>query len=153
MTPGADSRLARWSAHVSRYLAGAALTGVGYLVSQLFQQVGGAPDAMVFSATIALTARFFGIGPSLFASALSIVAIDFTMLAPLGKLEFTHPEETADLIVFVVLSLVISGTTHSLRVARAGAERMASRATRLPIFSHQRGRRTGIREQPKQGGI
>ena len=33
--------------------------------------------------------------------------------------------------MFVVLSLVISGTTHSLRVAQASAERIASRATRL----------------------
>jgi len=46
-------------------------------------------------------------------------------------LELNHPEESADLVVFIVLSLVISGTTHSLRVARAGAEQLASRATRL----------------------
>src|SRR6185503_4194901 len=83
------------------------------------------------AATVALTARFFGVGPSLFSSALSIVAIDFTMLPPLGKLEFTHPEEIAYLAVFVVLSLVISGTTHSLLLAQSGAEQIASRATRL----------------------
>jgi signal transduction histidine kinase len=104
---------------------------LGYLVAKLFERVGGVPDAMVFAATIALTARFFGIGPSLVASALSIAAIDYTILAPLGKLEFNHPEESADLIVFVVLSLVISGTTHSLRVARAKSEQLASRANRL----------------------
>jgi signal transduction histidine kinase len=100
-------------------------------VAQLFERVGGVPDAMVFAATIALTARFFGAGPSLFASALSIAAIDYTILAPLGKLEFNHPEESGDLIVFVVLSLVISGTTHSLRAARVKSEQLASRATRL----------------------
>ena len=131
MAPGAEDRLARWRAHASRYAAGVALTCVGYLVAMLFERIGGVPDAMIFATTIAITARFFGIGPSLLASALSIVAIDFTILAPLGSLEFTHPEEVADSIVFIVLSLVISGTTHSLRAARAGAERMASRATRL----------------------
>jgi len=124
----------RWAAVRSQaigYAGAVAFTALGYLVAQLFERVGGVPDAMVFAASIALTARFFGIGPSLFASALSIAAIDYTILAPLGKLEFTHPEETADLIVFVVLSLVISGTTHSLRVARAKSEQLASRATRL----------------------
>ena len=124
----------RWAAvrsHVIGYAGAVAFTALGYLVAQLFERVGGVPDAMVFAATIALTARFFGAGPSLFASALSIAAIDYTILAPLGKLEFNHPEETADLIVFVVLSLVISGTTHSLRVARAKSEQLASRATRL----------------------
>jgi len=124
----------RWTAvrsHAIGYAGAVAFTTLGYLVAKLFERVGGVPDAMVFAATIALTARFFGVGPSLFASALSIAAIDYTILAPLGKLEFNHPEETADLIVFVVLSLVISGTTHSLRVARAKSEQLASRATRL----------------------
>ena len=53
---------------------------------------------------------------------LSVVAIDYTMLPPLGKVEFTHPEELAYFVVFLVLSLVISGMTHSLRIARAAAE-------------------------------
>ena len=131
MTSPGDSRWAALRSHAVRYAGAVALTALGYLVAGLFERVGGVPDAMVFAATIALTARFFGIGPSLFASALSIVAIDYTILAPLGKLELNHPEETADLIVFVVLSLVISGTTHSLRVARTSAEQLASRATRL----------------------
>lgn len=124
----------RWAAvrsHAVGYAGAVAFTALGYLVARFFERIGGVPDAMVFAASIALTARFFGIGPSLFASALSIAAIDYTILAPLGKLEFNHPEETADLIVFVVLSLVISGTTHSLRVARAKSEQLASRATRL----------------------
>jgi signal transduction histidine kinase len=116
---------------IVRYTAAVALTGVGLAVTALFQRVRGVPDAMIFAATIALTARFFGIGPSLLGSALSIVAIDFTILPPLGRLEFTHPEEIAYLAVFVVLSLVISGSTHSLRAAQLSAERLASRATRL----------------------
>src|SRR5678815_252367 len=117
--------------NVERYGAAAGLTLAGLTVALLFQRVRGIPDAMIFAATVALTARFFGVGPSLFASALSIVAIDFTILPPLGRLEFTHPEEIAYLAVFVVLSLVISGTTHSLRVAQSSAERIATRATRL----------------------
>ena len=117
--------------NVERYGAAAGLTLAGLTVALLFEHVRGVPDAMIFAATVALTARFFGFGPSLFASALSIVAIDFTMLPPLGKLEFTHPEEIAYLAVFVVLSLVISGTTHSLLVAQSSAEQIASRATRL----------------------
>jgi K+-sensing histidine kinase KdpD len=117
--------------NVERYGAAAGLTLAGLTVALLFERVRGVPDAMIFAATIALTARFFGLGPSLFASALSIVAIDFTILPPLGRLEFTHPEEIAYLAVFVVLSLVINGTTHSLRLAQSDAERIATRATRL----------------------
>ena len=117
--------------NLERYGAAAGLTLVGLAVALLFERVRGVPDAMVFAVTIAITARFFGIGPSLFGSALSIIAIDLTMLPPLGHIELTHPEELTYLGVFVVLSLVISGTTHSLRVAQTGAEQIASRATRL----------------------
>ena len=44
------------------------------------------------------------------------------MLPPIGRVEFSHPEELAYFVVFLVLSLVISGMTHSLRVARIAAE-------------------------------
>src|SRR4051812_31525629 len=84
-------RRTTWGSVASRYAAGAALTGFGLVIAMLFEPVRGVPDAMIFAATIALTARFFGIGPSLLASGLSIVLIDLTMLPPLGKLEFTHP--------------------------------------------------------------
>src|ERR1700750_2953787 len=106
MTSPWYSRWAVVRSHAIRYLGAVALTALGYLVAELFERVGGVPDAMIFAATIALTARFFAVGPSLFASALSIMAIDYTILAPLGKLELNHPEETADLFVFIVLSLV-----------------------------------------------
>ena len=125
------ARSRKWGSQAERYAAAAALTIAGLAAAMLFERLRGVPDAMIFAVSIALTARFFGFGPSLFASGLSIVAIDFTMLPPLGKLEFTHPEEIAYLAVFVLLSLVISGTTHSLRIAQASAERIALRASRL----------------------
>jgi len=128
---GWQERSAQWRSTAERYAAAAGLTLAGLVVALLFQRLRGVPDAMIFAVTIALTARFFGLGPSFFASGLSIVAIDLTMLPPLGRLEFTHPEEIAYLAVFVLLSLVISGTTHSLQVAQADAERIAMRATRL----------------------
>ena len=120
------------------YVGAVALSGLGLAAALLFQRLRGIPDGLVFAVTVALTARFLGSGPSLLASALSILAIDFTMLPPLGQIELTHPEELAYLTVFVVLALVISGTTHSLRVARTTAvsraadlERLAGRTSRL----------------------
>jgi signal transduction histidine kinase len=99
-----------------------ALTAAALGLAFLLQGLGGFPDGLIFAATIALSARFLGLGPSLFATALSVVAIDYTMLPPLGRVDFTHPEELAYFVVFLVLSLVISGMTHSLRIARTAAE-------------------------------
>ena len=97
-----------------RYLGGVSLTAFGLVLAYVFRDLPGVPDALVFAATVALTARFFGLGPSLLASALSIVAIDWATLPPLGRIELSHPEEITYSVVFAVLSLVISGTTHSL---------------------------------------
>ncbi|MGH7616003.1 MAG: DUF4118 domain-containing protein, partial [Gemmatimonadaceae bacterium] len=121
-----------------RYVGATALSLIGVAGAFLFRNFHGVPDGLVFAATIALIARFFGLGPSLFASALSVIAIDLTILPPIGHVELTHPEELTYSIVFLVLSLVISGTTHSLQLARAAAEthgaqieRVAMRANRL----------------------
>ena len=104
------------------YLAAAGLSAFGLGIAFLLRGLKGVPDGLVFAATIAITARFFGLGPALFASGLSVILIDWTALPPIGHIEFSHPEELTYVLVFLVLSLVISGTTHSLRVARTAAE-------------------------------
>jgi signal transduction histidine kinase len=121
----------KWRLEMERYTAAAALTVVGYGVTLLFKQFYGIPDALVFAAVVALSARYFGTGPSLLASALSILAIDLTVLPPRGHLEFTHPEEIVYLALFLVLVLVISGTTHSLLVARERAVALARSAQQV----------------------
>jgi signal transduction histidine kinase len=117
-----------------RYLGGVALTALGLALVYLFRDMRGIPDALVFAATVALTARFFGLGPSLLASALSIIAIDWATLPPIGRIELSHPEEITYSVVFAVLSLVISATTHSLMLARAAAE---SHVTKLEEANKQ----------------
>jgi K+-sensing histidine kinase KdpD len=114
-----------------QYFGAVGLTVVAAFVALFMQRLLGVPDGLVFAASVALAARYLGTGPGLLASGLSIVAIDFIMLEPIGTIEFTHPEELAYLSVFLVLSLVISGATHSLSQARAHAENLASRTTRL----------------------
>jgi K+-sensing histidine kinase KdpD len=114
-----------------RYIGAVVLTLAGFTVALLFQRLRGVPDALVFAATVALTARYLGTGPGVLASVLSIIAIDLTILPPFGSVELSHPEELAYLAVFVLLVVVINGTTHSLRVSRETAERLAMRSTRL----------------------
>ncbi len=128
------ARTNRSAPGVLEYLGAAALSALGLGTAYLFRDlrgVPGVPDGLAFAATVALAARFFGLGPSLFASAISVIAIDLTILPPIGHIELTHPEELAYSVVFVVLSLVISGTTHQLTQARDAAERVALRANRL----------------------
>src|SRR5262249_54090836 len=96
-----------------RYLAAVALCAVSVGVAILFRGVGGMPDGLVFAASIAIAGRFLGLGPSLFASALSVILIDLLITPPIGSIDLTQPEDITYSLTFVVLSLVISGTTHS----------------------------------------
>jgi K+-sensing histidine kinase KdpD len=96
------------------------------------------PNYLPFAAAVALSAWYGGRGPGLLTSVLCVAAIDFSFLPPLGSLEFTHTEELVDTAVFVVVALLISATTASLRhatvaaeSARRDSERDATRATRL----------------------
>jgi signal transduction histidine kinase len=117
-----------------RYLGGVSLTALGLVLVYVSRDLPGIPAALVFAATVALTARFFGLGPSLLASALAILAIDWATLPEIGHIELSHPEEITYSVVFGVLSLIISGTTHSLMLARAAAE---SHVTRLEEANKQ----------------
>ena len=75
------------------YLAAVGLSALGLGAAFLFRGLHGVPDGLVFAAIVALTARFFGLGPSLFASALCVILIDWTALPPIGRIELNHPEE------------------------------------------------------------
>ena len=120
-----------WTRTIERYAAATGLALTGLVIILLFQYLRGVPDGLVFGAIVAISARFFGTGPGLLASGLSIIAIDLTILPPRGGIELTHPEELAYFAVFVILVLVINGTTHSMRAAQDLAEISAARATRL----------------------
>ena len=114
-----------------RYGAAVGLTIVAVVLALVLQNKLAVPDGLIYAGMVAACARFLGTGPSLLASALAVIAIDITMLPPIGSVEFTHPEELAYLAVFIILVLVISGATHSLRIATSRAESLTSRTTRL----------------------
>lgn len=81
----------------------------------------GAPVYLPFAAAVAVSAWYGGLGPGLAASVLSVLAIDFSFLAPIGRLELTHAEELFDIAIFVAVALIISTTTSALRRARGEA--------------------------------
>ena len=71
-----------WTRTIERYAAATGLALTGLVIILLFQYLRGVPDGLVFGAIVAISARFFGTGPGLMASGLSIVAIDLTILPP-----------------------------------------------------------------------
>ena len=111
----------RWLA----YAVSAILTLAAVALSKLLAPDLPEPNYLPFVAAVALSTWYGGIGAGLVSSALSVLAIDFAFLPPVGSLELTHSEEVVDTVVFVAVAAVISATTTALRRARALAEERA----------------------------
>ena len=130
-----DRESLRW--RLVRYGVAVTLTLLAWGVSLMLGSELGAPS-LPFAAAVALATWFGGSGPGLLTSVLSIIAIDFSFLPPVGAIELTHSEDLIDIVVFLVVALTIGGTTAALRRARnhlavshADAERLAAQAQRL----------------------
>src|SRR5438105_4422282 len=120
-----------------RYGVAITLTLLAWGVSLMLGSELGTPS-LPFVAAVALATWFGGSGPGLLTSVLSIIAIDFSFLPPVGAIELTHSEDLIDIVLFLVVALTIGGTTAALRRARnhlavshADAERLAAQAQRL----------------------
>src|SRR4051794_36830591 len=91
-----------WQRTVARY--GVAV-GVTLLAWAAALTLGNNPEPILlpFIAAVTLAAWYGGMGPALLTGALSIVAIDFSFLPPIGSIELTHSEDLVDSFVFLVV--------------------------------------------------
>jgi K+-sensing histidine kinase KdpD len=130
---------------LARYGAAIALTLIAWGAAILLGNGLSVRTHLPFAAAVAVATWFGGAGPGLLSAALSVLAIDFSFLPPIGSIELTHFEELVDSLVFLVVASTIGATTGALRrareiaeqraadigVAHAAAERLAMQAQRL----------------------
>jgi K+-sensing histidine kinase KdpD len=130
---------------VARYAAAVGLSLAAWGIAVVLGSELSVRTHLPFAAAVALATWYGGSGPGLVSAALSVLAIDFSFLPPIGSIELTHFEELVDSLVFLVVASTIGGTTAALRRARelaelradviskahADAERLASQAQSL----------------------
>jgi signal transduction histidine kinase len=109
-----------------RYGAAVLLTAFAMITSRWVSDRMETPSFLPFAATVALAAWYGGRGPSVLASVLSVLVIDYDFLPPLGALELNHSEQLVHSAVFLVVALTLSSTTESLRAARRDAQLRAA---------------------------
>ena len=112
-------------ARMGRYAVAVAITLLAWLTTLALGAEFDASSRLPFAAAVALATWYGGSGPGLLASVLSIFAIDFSFLPPIGSIELTHSEELVDSLVFLLVALTIGATTAAMRRARELAERRA----------------------------
>ena len=112
-------------ARLGRYAVAVAITLLAWLITLALGTEFDASSRLPFAAAVAIATWYGGSGPGLLASVLSIFAIDFSFLPPIGSIELTHSEELIDSVVFLVVALTIGATTGAMRRAREFAEQRA----------------------------
>jgi two-component system sensor histidine kinase KdpD len=93
--------------------------------------------ALVFLTAVLVSAVAFGLGPALFASLLSVLAFNLFFLPPYFSITIADPENIVALFFFLVVALVASNLTASVRAQAMMARRRARTTEDLYLFSRK----------------
>lgn len=118
------------------YLLAAAFVAAAAGVFTALSAVSGLSNpGMIFLLAVLLTAVTGGLGPSLFAAVLGVVAYDFFFTAPYYSLAMAEPHEILSLAVFVVAAVLTSQLTARARDQAASARQREATTAALYGFS------------------
>jgi len=121
------------SENVKRLAVAVALTIAALGVTLVIQPMLGSEPSLMFVAAVALSTRYGGRGAGLLSGALSVLALDYFFVPPLGSIDLSHPTQLMHLVVFLFIALLVGESTAALRRARLAAEGNAERLEQLNI--------------------
>ena len=133
-----DTRTATSSFDVRPYAVSAAMVaaalGCGEVLARFLnvQNV-----ALVFLTAVLVSAVAFGLGPALFASLLSVLAFNLFFLPPYFSITISDPENVVALFFFLVVALIASNLTASVRAQAMVARQRARTTEDLYLFSRK----------------
>jgi signal transduction histidine kinase len=115
---------------VPRYALALVTTGVALAATLILRRDGPTPSFLFFVPAVAISAWYGGPGPSAVVTALSLLLIDLSFLAPGGSLRIDRVE-ALEIIAFVIVAGTVTATMEALHRARALAESRAAELKRL----------------------
>jgi two-component system sensor histidine kinase KdpD len=112
----------------------AASLGVGLVIQQFLsvQSI-----ALVFLTAVLACAVAWGLGPSLFACLLSVLAYNFFFLPPLYTFTIADPENVIALFFFLIVAVIVSNLTARTRLQAITARQRAKTTEDLYLFSRK----------------
>src|SRR6266516_3032856 len=90
VTPDMGRAVRTPRSRIIRYSVAIALSLIAWLISLALGGLLPGPSHLPFAAAVALATWYGGSGPGIVTAALSIAAIDFSFLPPIGRIELTH---------------------------------------------------------------
>ena len=121
------------SKNAKRLAVAAALTIVALGGTLVIQPLLGSEPSLLFVAAVALSTRYGGRSAGLLCGALSVLALDYFFVPPLGSIDLSHPTQLMHLAVFLFIALLVGESTAALRRARVTAEENAERLEQLNV--------------------
>lgn len=119
----------RSKVQVSRYVAAAAIIAVAAVLGgALFRRSEPADIAMVFLLGIVVVSMRFGLGPSILAAVLSVLAFDFFIIPPRFTFAVEDPHHIVTFAVMFLVAIVIGGLTQRVRSQAEERARLAEEA-------------------------
>jgi two-component system sensor histidine kinase KdpD len=123
---------------LSTYARTAALVAAALVVAVALQHVFDVSNvALVFLTAVVLVATAWGLGPSLFACALSVLAYNFFFLPPFFTLTVADPDNVVGLFFFLLVAVVVSNLTAGARGQAIAARERAKATAELYAFSRK----------------
>jgi two-component system sensor histidine kinase KdpD len=130
----AESVKARWPRYAWAAGTIAACTALGTVMSSLFEL---ANIAMIYLLAVVLVAHRFGRGPAILASVLGVAALDFFFVPPQLTLAVSDWQYLVTFAIMLVVALLISNLTASVRLQARVAGHRERRTALLYAMSHE----------------
>jgi two-component system sensor histidine kinase KdpD len=129
------------------YLIAAVAVAAAGAVTHFLRQVLTLEDpALLFLLAVLVTAVLGGLGPSIFASAIGLLAYDFFFVDPAFTFTVTKPQDVLSLLVFLVIAVLISELTGRARDQAAAAREREEHTAALYAFSRRIAGAAGIED-------
>jgi two-component system sensor histidine kinase KdpD len=120
------------------YLRSMLAVGVATAAATLIQHWLDLPNlTLIFLVSVLFCAASYGLGPSLFASALSVVTYDFFFLPPIYCLDISDRADALAALAFLVCAVLVSNLAARTRAEAAIAQHRADIMAELCSYSTQ----------------
>lgn len=132
------TRTAPEGVDVKPFLASGSIIATAIVFGELLSRVLEVQNvALVLLTAVLVCAVAYGLWPALFASALSVLAVNFFFLPPLYTFTISDPENIVALFFFLVVAFIASNLTANVRSQAMVARRRAKTTEDLYLFSRK----------------
>jgi two-component system sensor histidine kinase KdpD len=137
------SRKPRWPGYAASVVISAAATALAWLLFGRFAETN---LVMVYLLGVLIVAYRYGRGPAIVASVLSVALFDFLFIEPVYSFAVSDTQYVLTFVVMLLVGLVISGLTASIRLQARVAQHRQARTEALYKMTRELSRASDLEE-------